>query len=95
MALRSDGYPWLNEAACRNEPTEVFFAEDPRSEERAKAVCRSCPSMVACLEYAVTAYPTERGVWGGTTSAERVQIRRRRGLNYSFGGRPSPVGAAR
>lgn len=42
----------------------------------AKAVCKACPLTMACLEYALKT-PSLEGIWGGTTKAERVNIRRK------------------
>lgn len=44
----------------------------------AVALCRECRLQPACLDYALRHDVT--GVWGGTTGAERVELRRRRGL---------------
>jgi hypothetical protein len=38
--------------------------------EEAKAVCRTCPVIEKCLDYALSAREAE-GVWGGTTQQER------------------------
>jgi hypothetical protein len=38
--------------------------------EEAKAVCRTCPVIQKCLDYALSAQEAE-GVWGGTTAKER------------------------
>ena len=40
--------------------------------EAAIAMCRSCPVLKQCLEYALR-HPesTEHGIWGGTTAAQR------------------------
>ena len=68
---------WRARAACRSQPTWVFFprlGEDPRL---AKSVCARCPVRVECLEAAV-GEPELQGVWGGTTLDERRAIRRRR-----------------
>ena len=39
----------------------------------AKALCRACPVMMMCAEYALSAHePT--GVWGGYSSADREKM---------------------
>lgn len=48
-----------------------------RQAESAKTVCRDCPVLAACREYA-QADPPLSGVWGGTTEQERAAMRRRR-----------------
>lgn len=42
---------------------------------RAKAICARCPVRIPCLNWAL-AHPWEMGVWGGTTEAERIRMRR-------------------
>lgn len=66
-------------AAERRELAELFFpiAEDSEVEvERvaaAKALCGRCPVRAGCLQFALRT--GEEGVWGGTTTAERRQVR--------------------
>jgi WhiB family transcriptional regulator, redox-sensing transcriptional regulator len=43
---------------------ELWFAEDPATLERAKALCVGCPALRACLSGAV-ARREFAGVWGG------------------------------
>ena len=45
--------------------------------EAAIAICRSCPVLKQCLEYALR-HPeyTEYGIWGGTTPPQRRRILR-------------------
>lgn len=54
---------------CRAD-SEIFFSK--RSSERALAValCVECPIRVACAQYAFD-NPELKGVWGGTTVADR------------------------
>ena len=81
--LTSLGVPeWMDVAACRGEPSEVFFGPPvgarrgrgrPWSPARAKAICAFCPARERCLEFALT----ERirwGVWGCKTADERRKI---------------------
>ncbi|WP_030024961.1 WhiB family transcriptional regulator, partial [Streptomyces monomycini] len=42
----------------------------------AKAVCRRCPVLAVCQEWAL-AVGEEYGVWGGLSETERRNIRRR------------------
>lgn len=58
---------WRENAACRDEDTELFFGWDA---EEAKAICRSCAVRFQCLQYAVDRRITE-GVFGGFTALER------------------------
>lgn len=65
---------------CTEEDPELFFPNYNEGGEfqarRAKAVCRACPLVSACLEFALD---TGDGyaILGGTTPAERSDIKRR------------------
>lgn len=83
-ALR--GRPWSDEAACRTEDPELFYAHGvegmkmsvPQIAE-AKAICNSCPVRRECLDWAIEHGETEHGIWGGKTPHERrAEARRRR-----------------
>lgn len=70
---------WLHQAVCREADPELFF---PRGEgtshlaqaEDAKAVCRRCPVMSRCLEWAVET-GQDSGIWGGLREDERRGVR--------------------
>lgn len=78
-----DGPPrtpaWMHRARCRGMNHEIFVDSRSRTgrplyDPRAFQVCAACPVVDDCLTHAVD--HCERGVWGGTTDAERRQIRR-------------------
>jgi WhiB family transcriptional regulator, redox-sensing transcriptional regulator len=78
--LRS--WRWQADAACSAEPSDLFFGPDGEKpvqrtdrEERALAICARCPVREPCQNHAV-GLPETYGVWGGTTEAVRVAIRR-------------------
>jgi hypothetical protein len=50
---------------------DVFFDEE--SPEPALALCASCPARALCLAYALE--HEQHGIWGGTTPAERDDLR--------------------
>jgi WhiB family transcriptional regulator, redox-sensing transcriptional regulator len=67
---------WARWAACRGR-TSMFFpphAERPEArqhrEQEARALCRRCPVLVACQEWART--QGEYGFWGGESEEERA-----------------------
>lgn len=64
LAARTPGLP------CRTTDPELWFSKS--SNERALAVdlCRECPLQRPCAQYALD-HPEVRGVWGGTTTADR------------------------
>jgi WhiB family redox-sensing transcriptional regulator len=75
--------PVLPEAACVGIPTEMFISDDgdghqvqfnPRPAIR---ICRGCPEIEPCLEYALE-HPLLTGVWGGTMPNDRAVIRTER-----------------
>ena len=66
---------WMEEAACKGQPTETFFPHAGSSIFRARALCLGCPVRSQCLDYALADYELS-GVWGGTTERERERIRR-------------------
>lgn len=75
MAVGGEGPGgWTADAGCRDADPELFFpsAED-RASGRAIAICRACPVVRECLEWALE--HCEYGVWGGTTTRQRTAIR--------------------
>lgn len=74
---------WRERGLCWQSEAPNFFPHVGQVDQaaQAKAVCRGCPVTVECLEYALVAFPSRRydfGIWGGTTAAERQQMRRDR-----------------
>ena len=63
---------------CRNNDPELWFAEQTVRVEQAKALCRECPLVEACLAGAL-----EReepwGVWGGEVFVGGVVVATKRG----------------
>jgi WhiB family redox-sensing transcriptional regulator len=76
---------WQYRAACKGPQSELFFAPNhlERKEDRlereaaAKAICRSCPVLVECREYALMVREPH-GIWGGLNEYERRQLLARR-----------------
>lgn len=63
-------------AACAGTPVESWYPDHDESlTKRQIRVCQSCPVRQACLAWALKyeAY----GIWGGTTSHERHELRKR------------------
>lgn len=67
----------MDQAVCRDLPTELFFPgeADPKGTERAKAICGQCPVRRDCARYAL-ADPDLKGIWGATTERQRTERRR-------------------
>jgi WhiB family redox-sensing transcriptional regulator len=71
---------WQRRAACRGEGTESFVrGPGAGTYAKAKAFCLDCPVRAECLDTAV-ADSELVGMWGGTTAAERREMRAARGV---------------
>ena len=79
-------WEWQAQALCREASPDMFFhpegerGNQRRSrDDRAKAVCDSCPVLRRCREHAL-ASREPYGVWGGMTEDERIRILNQREL---------------
>lgn len=76
---------WRHRAACRDVDPELFFPIGNTGAallqiEEAKAVCRRCPVIDECLQWALEA-GEDSGVWGGLSEDERRAMKRRAARN--------------
>lgn len=76
---------WRHRAKCREVDPELFFPIGNTGPallqiEEAKAVCRQCPVMESCLEWALST-GQDAGVWGGMSEDERRALKRQRVRN--------------
>jgi WhiB family redox-sensing transcriptional regulator len=86
-ALRTDD-AWQVKAGCRGPQAIVFFPpshferkdEKHEREQRAKAICATCPVKQPCLDYAIK-IREPHGIWGGLNETERKQLLVQRGLS--------------
>ena len=72
---------WKDQARCVETDPESFFPSkgDRRGVNAAKRVCKNCPVMDECLQYALTfAAWNLPGIWGGTSERQRREISRKR-----------------
>lgn len=76
LPLRFRNQDWMELAVCRGQ-TQLFFpppGERPearvRREAKAKALCRTCPVIEPCRQFARE--EREHGVWGGENEEERA-----------------------
>jgi WhiB family redox-sensing transcriptional regulator len=67
---------WTGDALCAQTDPDSFFPEQGGSTREAKAVCRSCPVQVECLDYAL-ANEERFGIWGGVSERDRRKLHRR------------------
>ncbi|WP_324608901.1 WhiB family transcriptional regulator [Streptomyces sp. NRRL S-1813] len=84
MPRRVSAEDWRRHSACRAKDVdaELFFPTGDTGPallqiDEAKAVCRRCPVMMLCQEWALTSREPD-GVWGGLSEAERRNVLRRR-----------------
>src|SRR5919106_1145356 len=95
---------WQYRAACKGPQSHLFFAPNhlERKEERlareaaAKAICRRCPVLAECREYALLVREPY-GIWGGLNEYEPRQLlarRARRARHDHLGVRHRPPAAA-
>jgi WhiB family redox-sensing transcriptional regulator len=75
---------WQEQALCRDYDNIIFFGDEGESElekqgreARAKAICKTCPVLEPCLEFAMETNQ-KYGIWGGLTAKERASLKRRR-----------------
>jgi WhiB family redox-sensing transcriptional regulator len=72
--------PWMEDGLCGRSPMpDAWFPgkdwRDPNT-QAAMQVCHRCPVHRPCLDYAMT-HDVE-GIWGGTTTQQRRQLKRAR-----------------
>lgn len=65
------------ELPCQVTDADLWFAEDPRDLDRAKAMCADCPLRQACLDEAI-ARAEPWGVWGGEIFDRGAIVARKR-----------------
>ena len=67
--------PWRAQAACRGEPTGVFYPSHHTGHAEAKAICADCPVTADCLAETLR-HDGLFGIWGGKTQLGRRVMRR-------------------
>jgi WhiB family transcriptional regulator, redox-sensing transcriptional regulator len=70
---------WLDRAACKGKPIEIFFWNEGTTRygngAEAKAICAECPVVHECLTDALKIHHRDQyGVFGGKTAKERQRI---------------------
>ena len=64
---------WADRANCRGIDVDLFFAVEEAEQERALALCRTCPVRAECLEHAVR-HQEMYGIWGGMLENDRRRL---------------------
>lgn len=70
---------WQDEGLCAQVGPEMFFLDVGQSSKSAKEMCRSCPVLEQCREYAIV-HDERFGIWGAMSERERKKERTARGL---------------
>jgi hypothetical protein len=73
---------WSKAGPCRRRDPDLWFVNNP-SLARARQLCRGCPILRPCGEYALRL--DVHGVWGGTTRQYRLSLQKQRGIT------PTPI----
>lgn len=71
---------WQDRGRCAEVDPEAWFPEKGGTAAPAKQICRQCPVVQECLEYALT-NDIAWGIWGATSPKERRKLRRPRDLD--------------
>lgn len=76
----AEEWEWQLDGACRGADSNLFFHTDNERgmaratrEQRAKAICRTCPVLDQCREHAL-AVQEPYGIWGGLGEIERREM---------------------
>lgn len=67
---------WVKQGACRDDPDAMHPGTLAAEIENAKAICRTCPVIERCLQWALET-GEQWGVWGGLSEDERRSLKRR------------------
>lgn len=80
-----EDWEWQADANCRTEDPNIFFHPDnergaarQRRVERSKQICRACPVIAQCADFAMRGRETF-GTWGGLSESERLKALGMRG----------------
>lgn len=73
---------FFDEPLCKNADPEAWFNDKPNSHETklAMQICGTCKHEVECAAYAIV-NPEIVGIWGATTTQQRIQIRKKHNIN--------------
>lgn len=75
MTLVGDSTEWQEQARCRSTDPEIFHPSGRGSSSSpAKRICKGCPVIEACLQYALD-NDERHGVWGGLDQRQRKALK--------------------
>lgn len=68
---------WPDNRACAGKSAEVFFQGRGGRTAAAKAICRTCPALDMCQDWALQQpWSLLFGVWGGLSQTDRKHLDR-------------------
>lgn len=76
LLLELDERPWAAYASCREADPDLFFPGPEGTTEAAVRICRGCPVLAECRDWALSTR-VRYGVWGSMTERERRRVLRR------------------
>lgn len=85
LPLGTLGRKWTRDGKCNVKQINPAWFFDPILEDEAAAYCEGCPVINLCFAFAVIG--KEKGVWGGTTEAQRdlLSLSQRLTIRQSYG----------
>lgn len=70
-------WEWRSRGVCTPAQDDIFFGETAVPPAKAVYICtHECPVAAQCFEYAMSQKLPVRGVWGGTSEAQRRRAAR-------------------
>lgn len=66
---------WMDSANCATTDPELFLIKKGGTAVPAKRICRMCPVVAECLQYALD-NDIREGIYGGLSPTERRALRR-------------------
>lgn len=70
-------HTWQDDGLCAQSDPDAFYPEKGAHNTDAKRVCKGCPVVEQCLEYAL-ANDERFGIWGGLSERERRKLKTQR-----------------
>lgn len=69
-------YKFINKTLCTEVGGDLWIPDNEQNWDarRAVEVCHRCPAKLECLSKAMND-PSLVGIWGGTTTSQRVEMR--------------------
>jgi WhiB family redox-sensing transcriptional regulator len=76
QALATLPTAWMVDAACKGQPTTLWFPPKETDQTEPKQVCHTCPVKSECYQYALE-LKVEDGIWGGHDMGANRRTHRR------------------